>query len=104
MSRTSLRRTYQPIRLGLIFGGCCRPHWEGSGLFCVRPDNSHCPVLTVEECWKNRTHYPKTNIVVAVGGSIIVAVGSATVHRIVVPGTATFTDADPNSGLDERED
>jgi hypothetical protein len=63
----------------------------------VRPDNSHCPVLTVEECWKTRTHNPKTDIVVAVGGRFVVAVGSATVRGIIDPGTATFTYACPNT-------
>jgi hypothetical protein len=92
----SSTRAYQAIRLGFIFGGRCLPRWNRSGLFWVRPDNSHCPVLTVEECWKHRPDNPKTDIVVAVGGIVVVAVGRATVRRIIVPRTAPFTDACPD--------
>ena len=84
----SSTRAYQAIWLCFIFGGRCLPRWNRSGLFWVRPDNSHCPVLTVEECWQHRAHNPKTDIVVAVG--------RATIRRIIVPGTAPFTDACPD--------
>jgi hypothetical protein len=80
---------------GFIFGQSFLCRWNRSGLFWVHPNNSHCPVLTVEECWKNRTHNPKTDILVAVGGIVVVAVGSATVRRIIVPRAAPFTDACP---------
>lgn len=81
---------YQAIWLCFIFGGRCLPRWNRSGLFRVRPDNSHCPALTVEECWKQPIHYPKTDIVVAVGGRFMVAVSGTTVCRIIVPGAAPF--------------
>ena len=96
MSRISLRLSPTKLSGSVLFLEVVA-FLAGTGL-----DSSECAqqkfllsVLTVEECWKNRTHHPKTEIVVAVGGRFVVAVGSATVRRIVVPRTAPFTDADP---------
>jgi hypothetical protein len=40
-------------------------------------------------------HNPKTDIVVAVGGIVVVAVGSTTIRGIVVTRSAAFTEASP---------
>ena len=42
----------------------------------------------LEECWKHHTHNPKTEIVAAVAGERVEAVGSATVPRNAEPRTA----------------
>ena len=59
----------------------------------ARPTDSHLPVLAHPRGVKSarrRTHYPKTDIVVAVARIIVVASRRATVPRIVVPRTAAF--------------
>ena len=59
----------------------------------ARPTDSHLLVLAHPKGVKSArrgTHYPKTDIVVAVVGPIVVASRGATVPRIVVPRTAAF--------------
>ena len=46
VNRTGLRRTYQTIRLGFIFGQGCPHRWSRSGLPNVRSTDSHLPILT----------------------------------------------------------
>jgi len=55
------------------------------------PANSHLPVR-IPKSTRGTTDNTKTDIVVAVVGRIIVAIGGTTIPRIVDPGTAAFAD------------
>ncbi len=66
-------------------------HRERSGLFRTLPTGSHLAAL-VQKSTRGTTDNPKTNIVVAVVGIVVVAIGRPAVPRIVVPRTAAFAD------------
>jgi hypothetical protein len=87
MSRTSLRRTYQTIRLGFIFGWTFPIAGADLDSSLARSVNSHPPTLALKSAGRN-TDNPKPNVVVLIVGRVLIAVSRATVPRIVVPGTA----------------
>jgi hypothetical protein len=53
----------------------------------MRPTDSHLPVL-MRKSARDTTHNSKTDVVVAIVRTIVVAIRRATIPRIVVPRTA----------------
>lgn len=94
MARSTLQRSYQADRAGLIFG--CPNHTNqsitGAGLDSSEHARqiSHLPVLALKSA-PSTTDHSKTNIVVGIARVVVVTSGRTAIPRIVVPGTAAFS-------------
>src|SRR5688500_11286850 len=91
-TRASLRpRSTSPRGFGSASARRCAPGRHGAPIWThtlARP-----PVATgrpwPRECWGGLQDDPEPDVVVAVAGVVVVAVGGATVPAVVVPRTAT---------------
>jgi hypothetical protein len=80
---------YQTVRSRVFFGIRYRFRWNRSGRFTGTPERS--PPFSsgkLEACSRRQTNDSKTEVVVAIRRIVVVAIGGATVVRVVVPRTA----------------
>jgi hypothetical protein len=72
----------------LLFGIRYRFHWNRSGRFTGIPEGfTSISSSNLEACSRRQTNHTETEVVVAIRRVVVVAIGGATVVRVVVPRT-----------------